>query len=196
MERGLWLSRSGDWALHRKGAADARRHAEKLKEALKEALPGAVAEEAVVAQRGAKTVKVPIRSLELPRLRYDYGRNKHVGQGAGGSRPGDQAGQGRRAGDGPGVDYVEAEIAIDDLAALVFEDFELPNLTQKQADVVESSVDVFREIARRGVMPNLDKRRTVLQNIKRNALEGRPPRFGGVNLDDLRFRVWTPEVKR
>jgi hypothetical protein len=44
-------------------------------------------------------------------------------------------------------------------------------------------------------MPNLDKRRTVLQNIKRNAMEGRQARFGGVNLEDLRFRVWTPEVK-
>jgi sporulation protein YhbH len=195
MRQPVSLSRSGDWALHRKGAADARRHAEKLKEALKEALPGAVAEEAVVAQRGAKTVKVPIRSLELPRLRYDYGRNKHVGQGAGGSRPGDQAGQGRRAGDGPGVDYVEAEIAIDDLAALVFEDFELPNLTQKQAESLETDDTKHREIARKGQMSNLDRRRTVLQNIKRNALAGRP-RFAGIKEEDLRFRIAVPEVRR
>jgi sporulation protein YhbH len=194
--RALSLSRSGDWALHRKGAADARRHAEKLKEALKESLPQVVAEEAIITARGSKTVKVPIRSLELPRLRYDFGRNKHVGQGAGGSRPGDRAGQPGRAGDGPGVDYVEAEIAVDDLAALLFEDLALPNLEQKRQDVAEVSTDAFREIGRRGLMPNLDKRRTVVQNIKRNAMEGRRPRFGGVSLEDLRFRVWTPEVRR
>jgi hypothetical protein len=196
MERALSLSRSEDWSLHRKGAADARRHAEKIKEALKESLPQVVAEEAIITASGQKRVKVPIRSLELPRLRYDHGRNKHIGQGEGGSQPGDQPGKGQRAGDRPGVDYVEAEIALDDLAALLFEDLALPNLEQKQQDVAEVSTDAFREISRRGLMPNLDKRRTVIQNIKRNAIAGRRPRFGGVGLEDLRFRVWTPEVQR
>src|ERR671936_403717 len=103
----MTLSRN-DWTLHRKGAADAKRHAEKVKEALKESLPQVVAEEAIITARGDQRVKVPIRSLELPRLRYDYGRNKHVGQGDGGSQPGDSAagpGRGRGAGDQPGVDY-------------------------------------------------------------------------------------------
>jgi sporulation protein YhbH len=194
--RTLSLTRSGDWALHRKGAADARRHAEKLKEALKESLPQVVAEEAIITAQGSRRVKVPIRSLELPRLRYDFGRNKHIGQGDGGSQPGDQAGRPGRAGDGPGVDYVEAEIAVDDLAALLFEDLALPNLEQKQTDVAEVRTDAFREISRRGLMPNLDKRRTVVQNIKRNAMAGRQPRFERVSLEDLRFRVWTPEVRR
>jgi sporulation protein YhbH len=192
------LSRSGDWALHRKGAADARRHAEKLKEALKESLPQVVAEEALITASGAKTVKVPLRSLELPRLRYDYGRNKHVGQGDGGSQPGDQAGkpgQGSRAGDQPGVDYIEAEIAIDDLAAILFEDLGLPNLERKQTETLEANSLKFNEVARKGVMGNLDKRRTIRENIKRNALAGRP-RFAGVKPDDLRFRIAVPEVRR
>jgi sporulation protein YhbH len=141
-------------------------------------------------------VRVPIRSLELPRLRYDYGRNKHVGQGDGGSRPGDRVpGRGRGAGSEPGVDYVEAEIALDDLAALVFEDLGLPNLQQKQSETLDASALKYNEVARRGQMANLDKRRTVLQNIKRNALAGRP-RFAGVTDEDLRFRIAVPELKR
>ena len=195
----VFLSRSEDWALHRKGVADAQRHTDKIKRAIKESLPQVIAEEAIVAQSGAKTVKVPIRSLELPRFRYDYGRNKHIGQGEGGSQPGDQAGQpgkGNRAGDGPGIDYVEAEIAVDDLAAILFEDFTLPNLEQKEAEIVESTTDVFRQVTRRGPMSNLDKKRTILTNIKRNAMHGQKARFGGVALDDLRFRVSAPEVKR
>jgi sporulation protein YhbH len=44
-------------------------------------------------------------------------------------------------------------------------------------------------------MANLDKRRTVRENIKRNALAGRP-RFAGVTDDDLRFRIAVPEVRR
>jgi hypothetical protein len=198
VERALSLSRSEDWSLHRKGAADARRHAEKVKQALKESLPQVVAEEAIITANGRTRVKVPIRSLELPRLRYDHGRNKHVGQGAGGAGPGDAAGQpgpGSRAGDGPGVDYIEAEISVDDLAALLFEDLALPNLAPKRHEAAAASADAFREIGRRGLMPNLDKRRTVVQNIKRHALAGRPARFGGVSAADLRFRVWTPEAR-
>jgi sporulation protein YhbH len=197
MSAPISLSRD-DWGLHRKGAADARRHAEKVKEALKERLPQVVAEEAIITAGGGARVRVPIRSLELPRLRYDYGRNKHVGQGDGGSRPGDRVagpGQGRRAGDQPGVDYVEAEIALDDLAALLFEDLGLPNLERKQSETLASQTPTYNEVARRGQMANLDKRRTVRQNIKRNALAGRP-RFAGVTDDDLRFRIAVPEVRR
>jgi len=187
-----------DWALHRKGATDAQRHAEKVKEAIKESLPQVVAEEAIITSSGDRRVKVPIRSLELPRFRYDYGRNKHVGQGEGGSQAGDQVagpGQGKQAGNQPGVDYVEAEIAIDDLAAILFEDMGLPNLEKKQSETIDSSTLKYNEVARRGQMANLDKRRTIMQNIKRNALGGRP-RFAGVKDDDLRFRISVPEVKR
>jgi sporulation protein YhbH len=193
--RGLSLSRNGDWSLHRKGATDARRHAEKVKEALKESLAQVVAEEAILTARGDQRVKVPIRSLQLPRLRYDHGRNKHVGQGAGGAGAGGRPGAGGPAGDGPGVDYLEAEIALDDLAALVFEDLALPHLAPKTGGDAEAGGAVFREVARRGLLPNLDKRRTAVQNIRRHALAGRPARFGAVAAEDLRFRVWTPEPR-
>lgn len=187
-----------DWALHRKGIADAQRHAEKVKDAIKESLPHVVAEESIITASGDKTVKVPIRSLELPRFRYDYGRNKHVGQGEGGSQPGDLVGSGTGkgpAGREPGVDYVEAEISIDDLAAILFEDLGLPNLEKKQTDTLESDTLTYQDVARKGQMANLDKRRTILQNMRRNALRGRP-RFRNVTDDDLRFRVARPDVKR
>src|SRR5439155_10148619 len=116
-------------------------------------------------------------------------------QGDGGSQPGDRVGRGRQAGDGPGVDYLEAEIALDDLAALLFEDLGLPNLERKQAETLEASALTYNEVARRGQMANLDKRRTVRQNIKRNALAGRP-RFAGVTDQDLRFRIAVPQPRR
>src|SRR5262249_57528278 len=97
-----------DWSLHRKGRQDARRHAEKVKEAIKESLPQVVAEEAIITAAGDTVVKVPIRSLELPRFRYDFGRNRHVGQGDGDSQAGQSVngpGKGQGAGHEPGVDY-------------------------------------------------------------------------------------------
>jgi len=199
MHAPISLSRQ-DWSLHRKGPADQARHNEKVKEAIKGNLPSIIAEEAIITSDGKKIVKVPIRSLELPRFRFDFGRNKHIGQGDGDSQPGDSVGQdgpgrGKQAGDQSGVDYYEADITIDELATLLFEDLGLPNLQQKSAETLEAETFRFNEISKKGLMPNLDKRRTILQNIKRNAMAGHPS-FGGVKDDDLRFKIWVPDVRR
>ena len=189
-----------DWSLHRKGPVDQARHNEKVKEAIRENLPSIISEEAIITSDGDKIVKVPIRSLELPRFRYDFGRNKHIGHGEGEAESGDGAGQqapgrGKQAGDQPGIDYYEAEITVDELAALIFEDLGLPNLQQKSTEVIETETFRFNEVAKKGLMPNLDKRRTILQNIKRNAMHGAPV-FRGVKDDDLRFKIWMPEIRR
>jgi hypothetical protein len=47
----------------------------------------------------------------------------------------------------------------------------------------------FDEIRRKGVMSNLDKRRTLLENLRRNAVHG-DPHLRGISNDDLRFRTW------
>ena len=193
------LSRQ-DWSLHRKGPIDQARHNEKVKEAIKSNLPSIISEEAIITSDGNKIVKVPIRSLDLPHFRYDFGRNKHIGQGEGDSKAGDKVGQagpgqGKQAGNMPGIDYYEADITVDEIAALIFEDLGLPNLQQKTSETIEAETFRFNEVARKGMMPNLDKRRTILENIKRNALAGRP-KFAGVKEDDLRFKIWVPDVRR
>ena len=43
-------------------------------------------------------------------------------------------------------------------------------------------------------MATLDKRRTVLENIRRNAKAGRPV-FGGITNNDLRFKTWTEDIR-
>lgn len=192
-----------DWSLHRKGPADQARHNEKVKEAIKGNLGEIISEEAIITADGDKIVKVPIRSLELPRFRFDDGKNARVGQGSGESKVGDvvedpagQAGpgRGRGAGNEPGVDYYEADITIDELASLIFEDLGLPNLQQKQNEEIDTETARFQDIERKGILSNLDKRRTIMENIKRNALTGHAPRFRGLKPDDLRFRTWHEET--
>ena len=69
----------------------------------------------------------------------DPGRQQHSGQGNGKSKVGDVVaagptrGRGKRgdAGDEPGVDYYEAEVTVDELAAMIFEDLGLPFLKEK-----------------------------------------------------------------
>lgn len=193
------LSRD-DWSLHRKALADQARHNEKVKEAIRANLSELVGEEAIITSDGSKAVKVPTRSLELPRFRYDVNKRDNVGQGQGKSQPGDAVeegdgpGKGTGAGDQPGLDYYEAEVTIDDLAELIFEDLSLPHLEQKQAQQIESTITRFNDIRKSGPMATLDKRRTVLQNIRRNAKAGAAG-FGGLNNDDLRFKTWTEDIR-
>jgi hypothetical protein len=196
-----------DWSLHRKGPADQARHNAKIKEAIRENLADIIAEEAIITSDGNKIVKVPIRSLDLPHFRFDPKKSKHAGQGDGDSKVGDVLGQdgqgrtrgpgrGKKAGDQPGVDYYDAEVEIDELAALLFEDLGLPNLKQKQLQEMEVETIRFNDTRKKGIMSNLDKRRTIFENIKRNALSGQGVRFGNVNNDDLRFKTWEPEYRR
>jgi uncharacterized protein len=191
-----------DWTLHRKGFVDQHRHNEKIKEAIKQNLSEIVSREDIILSDGKTIVKVPIRSLEEYKFRFDHNKKDGVGQGQGGSkvgdvlgRSGDDQGQGQgQAGEEPGYDYYEAEVNLEELAALIFEDLGLPNLEEKRDQALEAESVRFTDIRRNGIMSNLDKRRTILQNIKRNAMLGKA-RLGNLRSEDLRFKTWEREIR-
>lgn len=193
-----------DWSLQRKGVIDQDRHKERVKEAIKKNLGSIVSNEAIILSDGKRTVKVPMRALDEYKFRFDYRKKKHVGQGDGKTRVGDvigresQQGQGQGTGQGgqeSGGEYYEAEVNIDEIAALIFEDLQLPFLEEKARKAVQSKTTRFNEIRRTGVMANLDKRRMILENIKRNAREEGKARFGSVKKEDLRFKTWEENLR-
>jgi sporulation protein YhbH len=195
-----------DWSLQRKGIIDQERHKDRVKEAIRKNLGSIVSNEAIILSDGKRTVKVPIKALDEYKFRYNHQKGKHVGQGDGKTRVGDVIAHenrpgsgGSSSGSGPagqqsGVDYYEAEINIDELAALIFEDLQLPYLQEKAKKAVQSRKTQFNEIRRTGVIANLDKRRMILENLRRNAREGKA-RFGDLKKEDLRFKTWE-EVMR
>jgi uncharacterized sporulation protein YeaH/YhbH (DUF444 family) len=129
------------WDLHRRAERDRARHNEKVREVLKKNLGDVIANQDIITADRGKIVKVPVRGLELPHIRFDPNDRQRVGQGQGGTKPGDviarapsqQQGEGvgKKAGQEPGVDYYEAEFTVDELAEMVFEDLHLPNLQDK-----------------------------------------------------------------
>ena len=191
-----------DWSLHRKGQIDQERHKQKIREAIKKNLADIVSEESIILSDGKKVIKVPIRSLEEYRFRYDPGRQQHGGEGDGNSKVGDvvaaepRRGRGKKgqAGEEPGVDYYEAEVSVDELAAMIFEDLGLPFLEEKKLAEMESEAVRFTDVRKVGPLANLDKKRTILENIKRNAAKG-DPSFHDIKNDDLRFKTWEPTIK-
>lgn len=200
-DKGFLISKD-DWGLHRKGYIDQQRHMEKVKEAIKKNLADIVAEESIIMSEGKKIVKVPIRSLQEYHFRYNINKQKFVGQGDGKAKPGDILGQDSAKGPGkgegpgtePGVDYYETEITVDELAELIFEDLGLPNLKEKKQQEIKSESLQFKDIRKKGLMSNIDKRKTILESIKRNALQGNQDKII-ITPDDLRFKTWEEDIK-
>lgn len=193
-----------DWSLQRKGIIDQERHKERVKEAVRKNLGSIVSNEGIIMSDGKRTVKVPIRELDEFKFRYDYKKKKHVGQGDGNTKVGDvigregQQGQGSgagEAGNSGGGEYYEAEVNIDELAALIFEDLNLPFLEERNQKAVPTRTTRFNEIRKTGVMANLDKRRMIMENIRRNARETGKNKFGNVKKEDLRFKTWEEEIR-
>ncbi len=190
-----------DWSLHRKGYQDQQRHEHKVREAIKQNLPDLITEESIIVSDGKQVVKVPIRSLDEYHFRYNLQKSKHVGQGDGDSQVGDvlgvdpapsqSAGKGKGdgAGDQAGDDVYETEIRLDALEEILFEDLKLPNLARKEQDQIVITDIRFNDIRKKGMMSNLDKKRTILENLRRNALN-RNPGIGGITPEDLRYKTW------
>ncbi len=206
---------SQSWDLHRRSRRDILRHNQRVREAMKANLPEIISHEDIVTSDGQKTVKIPIRDVELPRFRFDPYLGRHVGQGDEGTRgqgpptPGQQGagrtkpgtvlggagtGSGKEAGHEPGFDYYELEITVDDLVELAFEELALPDLKEKGKEQVTDTSLRYDTIRKAGPQANLDARRTLIEAYKRSARQGSP----GWQIDptqDPRYRSWEETVE-
>ncbi|MTI82023.1 MAG: sporulation protein YhbH [Firmicutes bacterium] len=201
--KGSYIVSREDWSLHRKGELDQQRHRKKVKEAIKKNLGDIIAEESIIMSDGKKVIRVPIRSLEEYRFRHNFRNQKHGGSGKGGSKVGDvigsdpssgKASKGKGAGEEPGVDYYEADVSMEELSEMVFENFKLPDLKEKQNKKLASEAIEFRDIRKKGLQGNIDRKRTLLEVLKRNAREGHPG-VHGIKPDDLRYKTWETSFK-
>lgn len=191
------------WDLRQPGGRDSSRHRARVKKAIKENLRDLISEESIISSRGNRKVKVPVKYLDL--WRFKYGSNKkqrRVGHGDG--DPGDiigkdSKGKGKgqgKAGKDPGEEVYEEEVDLDEIIEMMLEDLDLPFLEEKPNQVeIETEETVFEDISEKGLPANIDRRRTILQNLKRNAASGKAY-IGNFNNDDLRYRVWENVIEK
>lgn len=204
MAKPLFIVSREDWSLHRKGYQDQTRHQQKVREAIKQNLPDLVTDESIIMSNGKQILKIPIKSLDEYRFRYNYNKSKHVGQGDGDSKVGDVLGsdpqpaagpgKGQGAGDQPGEDYYDTEISLDEVESMLFEELELQDLKEKEKKQMQSSDIVFHDVRKKGLMSNIDKKRTLLESIRRNSRTG-VQGTGPITPDDLRYKTWDEVVK-
>lgn len=224
MADGSFVVTRDDWSLHRQGYIDQQRHDEKVQQAVRDNLADLVTEESVILSDGNTVVKVPVKSLDEYRFRFDPNDRAHVGQGDGSSRPGDVLGpagapsgpgSGPGAGDEPGVDYYEAEVSFDELAEHVFAGLGLPRTLRQEMPRIDQTRHEFRDVRRHGVMANIDRRRTLLAALQRSRRragfvppsekvtehttdnsEGATKSRLVLSPDDLRYKTWEDRLHK
>ncbi len=171
-----------------------------MQKAIKEQLGDLIVDESIILSDGKKNLKIPMRSLEEFRFRFDFNKRNHTGQGTQKRlRKGDILGRdsvrkqgkgsGTGAGEDPGVDIYEAEVTYEELSTILFEELKLPNLDEKKRPLIAHDKPEFRDVRKQGLMANIDKKRTLLENIKRQARRGSDKRLPIIS-DDLRFKTW------
>ena len=190
-----------DWSLHRKGYLDQTRHKEKVEEVIKKQLGDLIVDESIILSNGKKNTKIPMRSLQEFNFRYDFNKKNHTGQGAKKMAPGDimsseqakgKGAAGSGAGEEPGEDIYEVEVTYDDLANILFEELKLPNLDDKKQPLIAHDRPVFNDVRKKGLMSNVDKKRTLLESIKRQAFSQKQNKDVRLRIspEDLRFKTW------
>jgi sporulation protein YhbH len=169
-----------DWSLHRKSERDKARHLDKIKDIIKNNLDNIISQENIITSNKGKIVKIPIRGLQLPHFTFDPHdpNKKRVGSGQGGTKKGDILGKvptskgngkGKEAGEEPGQEYYEVAISMEELAELIYEDLELPNLKDKGSDNLKKVDHEFNTRTKKGILSNLDRKQTIFNAMKRQA---------------------------
>jgi sporulation protein YhbH len=187
------------WDLRQRGKLDSNRHAKKIKQAVKDNLQHIIAEEEIISTDGKRTTKIPVKYLDS--YRFVHGTpTDGVGHGEG--EEGDilkdgreKQGKGDKAGNSPGRDIYDVEISVDELTEMMMEDLGLPYFKDKDHKEIITTKEKFIDIRKRGIRSNWSKKRTIMENIKRNARSGKAV-FKDLHEDDMRFITWDQIVER
>jgi len=185
------------WKLKRRGKRDSARHKKLVKDAIKKNGKELITEYDIITSDGDKKIKIPIRFLDQYKFKYGKLKNKKkLGQGMG-VKPGDrfrlnrkkEQGQGGKPGDKEGDRVFEADVTIDEVVDILLEELNLPWMEPKNNSAIEVASEELSTIEKRGILPNLDLKRTILENLKRNAAKG-DPKIKNICKEDLRYKTW------
>ena len=186
------------WKLRQRGKQDSERHKELLKKAIKEKGKHIISEYNIVTSDGSKKVKVPIKVLEPYKLKWGpSNKSDGTGQGLDG-KPGQkyrigkgkpEQGSGGEGGNESGEILFESEITIDELVDHLIKELNLPWMEPKSSSEIEVDNEELVSREKKGIWPNVDMRKTIVQNLKRNAASG-TPYVGNFKKDDLIYKNW------
>ena len=159
----------------------------------------------LIGKQGKDLVSVPVPQIDLPR--FKFGKRDNGGLGQGNGEPGDAISQGEGegpgagkgpAGDSPGEHQLEVEVTLDELAAILGQELELPRIEPKGKKKFEAYDRKYTGI--RPVGPNSLRnfKRTFKQALRRQIASGTYNAKNPIIIpikEDMRYRSFKEEVR-
>lgn len=151
----------------------------------------------LIGRKGKNIVSIPLPRIELPRFRFDSRQGGGVGQGDGdvgtALGPGNPDQSSGKAGDSPGGHLLEVEVTMEDLAQILGEELELPNIQPRGRRNILTDKEKYTGISRSGPESLRHFKRTYKEALKRQIASGtynyKDPRIIPVR-EDRRYRSW------
>jgi len=132
----------------------------------------------MIGKKGKETISIPVPFIDIPHFKYGSKEQGGVGQGKGEvgdqlapgeEQPGD--GQGK-AGEGEGEHALEVDISLDELAQILGEELQLPNIQHKGTEKIVTTKIKYTGIHTIGPESLRHFRRTYKQAMKRQISMG------------------------
>jgi uncharacterized sporulation protein YeaH/YhbH (DUF444 family) len=121
----------------------------------------------MIGRQGKRFVSIPIPQIDLPRFRYGPNQSRGVGQGDGDQGDPVQADGEGEAGEQPGQHVMEVDVSLEDLARILGEELELPNIEPKGTKALRSVAGRFTGISRVGPQSLRHFKRSFREALKR-----------------------------
>jgi len=151
---------------------DSNRFKDIVKGKVKSDLKKYVSSQDLIGQQNGKMIKIPINNIDLPRFTYG---GQEGGAGAGSGEIGDGIGDGDpkgKAGNEKGEHQFSVEFTPEELATMLGEELELPNVEPKNKGKVGSSKVKYNSINKQGTEGLRHFRRTYKEALKRSISSG------------------------
>ncbi|MBV9467880.1 MAG: DUF444 family protein [Abitibacteriaceae bacterium] len=163
---------------------------------IKEQLKGYISTGEMIGKKGRDLVSIPLPQITLPQFRYGSKQAGGVGQGPGdvGDPLSGDPSRGK-AGSESGEHILEVDVSLDELAALLGEELELPKVEPRGKKNITQQVDKYTGIATTGPESLRHFKRTYKQALRRQVLSGdynaQDPKIVPIR-EDTRYRSWNP----
>jgi sporulation protein YhbH len=152
----------------------------------------------MIGRKGKDLVSIPVPHLDVPHFRFGHSGSGGVAQGDGEigqpiARGGDQEGEGGEAGSEPGGHILEVDVPLDELAAILGDELELPNIEPKGRENISQEKARYNSIRRTGPESLRHFKRTYIQALRRqisaSEYDPKKPLVLPIN-EDKRYRSW------
>ncbi len=153
----------------------------------------------MIGKQGRDTVSIPVPQIDLPHFVFDHRDTGGVGQGEGDVgtvlQPGNvqQPGQGHQAGSDGAEHSLEVDVSFEELAQMLGEALELPNIQPKGSERLVSQKNRYTGIQRSGPESLRHFKRTFKQALRRHLIMGQYDAKAPLIVptrEDRRYRSW------